>query len=167
MLGAGHLLFGTGHPFGAYQVPADLIDKLDCPPSHRDMASFDQAGLEIYSDWFLIAAPRLPLNLTNCPVCCFSLRRGDRAAIALRHPGESPEREGSFGRIDAHLYPARVGSLAQRRAGARGNRIRQHSIDGERAVLLTLEGRSNKKAAPCGGTAPGGYGAVLRPTGSL
>ena len=25
----------------------------------------------------------------------------DRAAIALRHPGESPEREGSFGRIDA------------------------------------------------------------------
>jgi hypothetical protein len=32
----------------------------------------------------------------------------DRAAIALRHPGESPEREGSFGRIDAHLYPARV-----------------------------------------------------------
>jgi hypothetical protein len=47
-------------------------------------------------------------------------------------------------------------SLAQRRAGAHGNHIRQHSIDGESAVLLTLEGRSNKKAAPCGGTAPGG-----------
>jgi hypothetical protein len=39
-------------------------------------------------------------------------------------------------------------SLAQRRAGAHGNHIRQHSIDGESAVLLTLEGRSHKKSGP-------------------
>ena len=37
VLGAEHLLFGTDHPFDAYQVPAELIDKLDCPSSHRDM----------------------------------------------------------------------------------------------------------------------------------
>jgi hypothetical protein len=37
VLGAEHLLFGTDHPFDAYQVPADLLDKLDCPSSHRDM----------------------------------------------------------------------------------------------------------------------------------
>ena len=37
VLGAEHLLFGTDHPFGAYQVPAELVDRLDCPSSHRDM----------------------------------------------------------------------------------------------------------------------------------
>ena len=37
VLGAGHLLFGTDHPFGAYQVPAELVDRLDCSSSHRDM----------------------------------------------------------------------------------------------------------------------------------
>ena len=37
VLGAEHLLFGTDHPFGAYQVPAELLDRLDCPSSHRDM----------------------------------------------------------------------------------------------------------------------------------
>jgi predicted TIM-barrel fold metal-dependent hydrolase len=34
---AEHLLFGTDHPFGAYQAPAELLDRLDCPSSHRDM----------------------------------------------------------------------------------------------------------------------------------
>src|ERR1700692_4120695 len=29
VLGAEHLLFGTDHPFGAYQVPAELLDRLD------------------------------------------------------------------------------------------------------------------------------------------
>jgi predicted TIM-barrel fold metal-dependent hydrolase len=37
VLGAERLLFGTDHPFGAYQVPAELVDRLDCPSSHRDM----------------------------------------------------------------------------------------------------------------------------------
>ena len=37
VLGAEHLLFGTDHPFGDYQVPAELVDQLDCPSSHRDM----------------------------------------------------------------------------------------------------------------------------------
>ena len=37
VLGAEHLLFGTDHPFGAYQVSAELVDRLDCPSSHRDM----------------------------------------------------------------------------------------------------------------------------------
>jgi hypothetical protein len=39
VLGAEHLLFGTDHPFGAYQVPAELLDRLNCPSSHRDMIS--------------------------------------------------------------------------------------------------------------------------------
>ena len=37
VLGPEHLLFGTDHPFGPYQVPAELVDRLDCPSSHRDM----------------------------------------------------------------------------------------------------------------------------------
>ena len=40
-------------------------------------------------------------------------------------------------------------------------------LNGVLVLTAILEGRSNKKAAPCGGTAPGGCGAVLRPTGSL
>ena len=103
------------------------------------MASFDQAGLEIYSDWFLIRGTKAPLEPNKLSGVLLQLAPG-ATAQQLRF-GKSPEREGSFGRIDAHLYPARVGSLAQRRAGARGNHIRQHSTDGERAVLLTLEGR--------------------------
>jgi predicted TIM-barrel fold metal-dependent hydrolase len=37
VLGAERLLFGSDHPFGAYQVSAELVDRLDCPSSHRDM----------------------------------------------------------------------------------------------------------------------------------
>lgn len=37
VLGAERLLFGTDHPFSAYQTAAELIDKLDWPSSHREM----------------------------------------------------------------------------------------------------------------------------------
>jgi predicted TIM-barrel fold metal-dependent hydrolase len=37
VLGAERLLFGTDYPFGDYQGTAELVDKLDCPSSHREM----------------------------------------------------------------------------------------------------------------------------------
>jgi hypothetical protein len=131
------------------------------------MASFDQAGLEIYSDWFLIRGTKAPLEPNKLSGVLLQLAPGATAQqLRFGILANLPSVKVVSG--ESMLTSIRQGfSLAQRRAGAHGNHIRQHSIDGESAVLLTLEGRSNKKAAPCGGTAPGGCGAVLRPTGIL
>jgi predicted TIM-barrel fold metal-dependent hydrolase len=37
VMGAEHLLYGTDHPFGRYDVAAELIEQLDCPASDRDL----------------------------------------------------------------------------------------------------------------------------------
>jgi predicted TIM-barrel fold metal-dependent hydrolase len=36
-MGADHLLYGTDHPFARYDVAAELIEKLDCPASDREL----------------------------------------------------------------------------------------------------------------------------------
>ena len=33
--GAGRLLFGTDHPYGAPSVPGQLVDRLPCTPAER------------------------------------------------------------------------------------------------------------------------------------
>ena len=37
VMGAGHLLYGTDHPFGRYDVAAELVEQLNCPASDRDL----------------------------------------------------------------------------------------------------------------------------------
>lgn len=37
MMGAEHLLYGTDHPFGRHNVPAELVEELDCPASDREL----------------------------------------------------------------------------------------------------------------------------------
>lgn len=37
VMGAGHLLYGTDHPFGSYQMAAEIIGQLDCPQAHREL----------------------------------------------------------------------------------------------------------------------------------
>jgi predicted TIM-barrel fold metal-dependent hydrolase len=36
-LGAGQMLYGTDHPFGAFEVAAELIEQLDCPEAEREL----------------------------------------------------------------------------------------------------------------------------------
>jgi predicted TIM-barrel fold metal-dependent hydrolase len=35
-LGAGRLMFGSDHPYGAPSVPGQLVDRLPCPPAERE-----------------------------------------------------------------------------------------------------------------------------------
>jgi predicted TIM-barrel fold metal-dependent hydrolase len=37
VMGAEHMLFGTDHPFGRYDLAAELVDQLNCPASHREL----------------------------------------------------------------------------------------------------------------------------------
>ena len=37
VMGAGHMLYGTDHPFGHYQLASELIERLDCPESDREL----------------------------------------------------------------------------------------------------------------------------------
>jgi aminocarboxymuconate-semialdehyde decarboxylase len=36
-IGVERMLYGTDHPFGRYEVAAELVDRLDCPASHKEM----------------------------------------------------------------------------------------------------------------------------------
>jgi len=37
VIGAEHMLYGTDHPFGPYDVPAELVEQLNCSPSEREL----------------------------------------------------------------------------------------------------------------------------------
>ena len=37
VMGAEHLLYGTDHPFGRYDVAAELVEQLNCPASDREL----------------------------------------------------------------------------------------------------------------------------------
>jgi len=37
VLGADHLLYGTDHPYGAYNVASDLVENLECSASEREL----------------------------------------------------------------------------------------------------------------------------------
>ena len=37
VIGAERMLYGTDHPFGRYDVASELVDRLDCPASHREL----------------------------------------------------------------------------------------------------------------------------------
>jgi len=37
VIGAEHMLYGTDHPFGRYDVPAELVEQLNCSPSEREL----------------------------------------------------------------------------------------------------------------------------------
>jgi aminocarboxymuconate-semialdehyde decarboxylase len=53
MIGASHMLYGTDHPFGAFQSAASLVEQLDCPGSDRELIYHGNAerllGLETRS----------------------------------------------------------------------------------------------------------------------
>lgn len=37
VMGANHMLYGTDHPFGHYNVAAELVEQLNCPASEREL----------------------------------------------------------------------------------------------------------------------------------
>ena len=37
VMGAEQMLYGTDHPFGRYDVSAELVDRLNCPAPHREL----------------------------------------------------------------------------------------------------------------------------------
>ena len=43
VMGAEHLLYGTDHPFGRYEVAMDLVEQLDCPTTDRDLIHYGNA----------------------------------------------------------------------------------------------------------------------------
>jgi predicted TIM-barrel fold metal-dependent hydrolase len=44
VMGAERMLYGTDHPFGPFDVAAELVDRLDCPASHRELIWHGNAG---------------------------------------------------------------------------------------------------------------------------
>jgi len=44
VMGAEHLLYGTDHPFGRYDVAAELVQQLNCPAHDRDLIHHGNAA---------------------------------------------------------------------------------------------------------------------------
>lgn len=44
VMGAKQMLYGTDQPFGSYNIAAELIEQLDCPPADRELIYHGNAG---------------------------------------------------------------------------------------------------------------------------
>jgi len=44
VMGADHLLYGTDHPFGRCDIPAELVEQLNCPATDRDLIHYGNAA---------------------------------------------------------------------------------------------------------------------------
>jgi len=56
VMGAGHMLYGTDHPFGGYNVVAELIEQLNCSAAERELIWHGNAERLLNSDRLPVAA---------------------------------------------------------------------------------------------------------------